>query len=201
MSNPSTPFTIKTLSEQDLDDYAAVPIAFEVRSIFEVIGETLADVRLVERNVESPWTKDYDLTPDQAPRAWPQRWPLQNWTVLGAYRNQQLCGGCLVAFYAEGIELFEGRRDAAFLWDLRIHPEHRRSGLGTCLFRAAVEAASGNGCSELRIETQNINVPACRFYDKQDCRLCRFDRDVYRDFSEEVQLIWRKELQSQTRSE
>jgi len=195
MSNLAPHCQIKTLSEQDIDAYANLPVAFEVRSIFEVIGETLADLRLVEKNVETPWLKDYDEVPEQTPRAWPKRWALRDWKLLGGYRDQQLCGGCLVAFYADGVDLFAGRREAACLWDLRVHPEHRRNGLGTSLFRAASEAAREKGCNELRIETQNINVAACRFYEKQGCRLCRFDRNAYRDFPEEVQLIWRKELQ------
>jgi len=42
----------------------------------------------------------------------------------------------------------------------------------------------------LKVETQNINVPACRFYEKQGCHLSSINRNAYKAFPEEVELIW-----------
>ncbi len=49
-------------------------------------------------------------------------------------------------------------------------------------------------CAELKIETQNINVPACRFYARQGCRLSAIVSHAYAEFPDEIQLIWRLAL-------
>jgi len=42
----------------------------------------------------------------------------------------------------------------------------------------------------MMIETQNINVPACRFYSQMGCRLTAINPFAYPEFPEETQLIW-----------
>jgi hypothetical protein len=44
------------------------------------------------------------------------------------------------------------------------------------------------------VETQTINVPACRFYSKMGCTLGAIDRYAYVDLPNEIQLLWFKEL-------
>ena len=61
--------------------------------------------------------------------------------------------------------MLEGRSDLAALWDIRIQPDYRRRGIGSRLFRRAGEWGAGaKGSRQLKIETQNINVAACKFY-------------------------------------
>ena len=62
------------------------------------------------------------------------------------------------------------------------------------LFRAAEEWARQKKCRQLKVETQNINMPACRFYHRMGCHLGAVDRYAYADFPDEVMLIWRKDL-------
>jgi GNAT superfamily N-acetyltransferase len=66
----------------------------------------------------------------------------------------------------------------------------RGRGVGTALFRAVGGWAIAHGCRELKIETQNTNVRACRFYERQGCEL----RGMH-PFGDEVQLLWWKSLQ------
>jgi hypothetical protein len=47
---------------------------------------------------------------------------------------------------------------------------------------------------ELKIETQNTNVGACRFYERQGCELRAIHRAAYPQFPEEIQLLWYKDL-------
>ena len=54
------------------------------------------------------------------------------------------------------------------------------------------------GCRWLKVETQNINVPACRFYAKQGCVLGAIHRFAYPDYPNEAQLLWYKDLAGQT---
>ena len=48
----------------------------------------------------------------------------------------------------------------------------------------------------MEVETQNINVSACRFYARQGCVLSAVNRFAYPELPDEVQLIWRKDLSS-----
>ena len=103
-------------------------------------------------------------------------------------------GGAVVAFDTPGLIMLEGRRDLAVLWDIRVDPDHQRRGVGTALFGAAETWSRTRGCRQLKIETQNVNVPACRFYLGQGCVLGGINRFAYREFPEEVQLLWYKDL-------
>jgi hypothetical protein len=46
----------------------------------------------------------------------------------------------------------------------------------------------------MTIETQNINVVACRFYARQGCALRTVNHMAYAEFPNEVQLLWYKDL-------
>jgi ribosomal protein S18 acetylase RimI-like enzyme len=82
------------------------------------------------------------------------------------------------------------------LWDIRVSPQERGAGIGSALFRAAGNWARARGCRHLEIETQNVNVPACRFYRKMGCTLGAIDRFAYSGQPAEVQLLWWKTLES-----
>ena len=46
---------------------------------------------------------------------------------------------------------------------------------------------------QVKIETQNVNVPACRFYSKQGCHLGEYNRYAYvgrPEVAREVMLVW-----------
>ena len=103
-------------------------------------------------------------------------------------------GGAVIAFRAPGVNMLEGRDDLAALWDIRVRPEHRWAGVGSALIRAAEDWIRARGGRMLKIETQNINVGACRFYAGMGCTLVAVDQRVYRDPPHEAQLIWFKHL-------
>ena len=90
--------------------------------------------------------------------------------------------------------MLEGRDDFAVLWDIRVQSDRRGRGVGTALFQRAVSWARERRCRQLKLETQNINVPACRFYANQGCRLGGVHPGVYTDFPNEVQLLWYLDL-------
>lgn len=59
----------------------------------------------------------------------------------------------------------------------------------------SVEAwARERGRRTLKVETQNTNVPACRFYRRMGCALGAIDLFAYAHLPDEVQLMWFKEL-------
>ena len=65
------------------------------------------------------------------------------------------------------------------------------------LFRHAADWTRCKGFRLLKIETQNINLPACRFYLKQGCRLGEINRYAYAtdpEVAHEVMLVWYLDL-------
>ncbi len=177
-------------------ELARIPISFEVESVFDVSapGGGLGGLILSERRLDAPYVKDYDAMEGEGPAQWAERFDVSNWGLIGAHSNGARVGGAVIAFNTEGVNMLEGRRDLAVLWDIRVAPEARGRGVGSALFRAAEAWASARGCSRLKIETQNINVPACRFYARQGCVLGAINRFAYRDLPDEVQLLWYKTL-------
>lgn len=179
-----------------LPEYGSVPIGFEVNSRFRVerVSGGLEGIRLIEEGVESPYVKDYDEP--EGPERWTQRsWDLSNWIFLGAFRKRERIGGAIVAFHVDDMSYCEGREDLAGLWDIRVHPDYRRRGVGKALFQHAENCARNRGCNQLKIETQNINVPACRFYANMGARLGKVHLYAYRaEGLDEVELTWYKDL-------
>ncbi len=59
--------------------------------------------------------------------------------------------------------MLERRTDLALLSDLRVAPAVRGRGVGAALFGAAERWAAAHGAAGLKVETQTVNVPTCRF--------------------------------------
>ena len=176
--------------------HGEVPIAFLVERVLDVrlVEEGLGGVVLSERSVETPWRKDYDAVEGEGPTSWAARFDVANWGLISAYDAGRRVGGAVVAFDTVGVGLLQGRKDLAVLWDIRVHPEARSSGIGTLLFSAVEAWARDRLCRTLKVETQNTNVPACRFYRRMGCTLGAIDRFAYANLPDEVQLMWSKEL-------
>jgi GNAT superfamily N-acetyltransferase len=179
-----------------LADYAKVPQALTVRERFVVrpIRDGLGGLALEPRPVEPPYLKDYDRDDGVGPLGWLRQWDIAHWGLLSAVEGSSRVGGAVIAWDTPELNMLDGRKDLAVLWDIRVHEDHWRRGIGTALFSAAVDWARRKGCTSLKVETQNINVPACRFYARQGCRLAAIDPFAYRDLPDEVRLIWLKEL-------
>jgi GNAT superfamily N-acetyltransferase len=92
------------------------------------------------------------------------------------------------------LDLLERRVDLAVIWDLRVGPAYRGRGVGSALFAAAQSWAKAQNCRQLKVETQNVNVTACRFYLRQGCTLGCINRFAYPLLPEEVQLLWYKDI-------
>ena len=179
-----------------LDLYAGLSIAYEVSEVFDVADDPSSGggFLLSPRRVDTPYVKDYDADSGEGPAEWGRRFDLANWGFLLARSGGVLVGGAAVAFDTKGLSMLEGRQDLAVLWDLRVAPEARGQGVGPALFRAAEAWARARGCRELKVETQNTNVPACRFYARSGCTVRAIDRFAYPALPHEIQLLWYKGL-------
>jgi len=177
-------------------ELARIPIAFEVRSVFEVktSGAGSGGFLLSEHKLSVPYLKDYDAINGEGPTQWAKRFDISRWGLIGVYANDGRVGAAVIAFGTKEIKALEGRADSAALLDIRILQQFRRKGVGSALFRAAEDWARAMGSRELIVETQNINVPACRLYESQGCVLGEIDRSAYPDFPDEIQLLWHKDI-------
>jgi GNAT superfamily N-acetyltransferase len=154
----------------------------------------LSGARLIEEPIEKPFVKDYDAYAEEKPSRWRERFDLSNWGIFAAFDGAKRIGGAATAWKTPEIFMLEGREDLACLWDLRVAPEYRGKQIGQRLFEYALNWAKMRNCRLFKVETQNINVPACRFYLKQGCELGAINRFAYPDLPNEIQLIWYRKI-------
>lgn len=191
-------FVLARESMAVIPEYAQVPITFTVDRVLDVTNRKHGSARfeLSERRLEVPYEKDYDAIAGEGPLQWARRFDLSQWALFTARFANRIVGGAAIAFDTPGLTLSEGRRDLAILWDIRVAPDVRRQGVGSALFQQVEARARLHGCRQLKIETQNTNVLACRFYERQGCQLRVMNRAAYPELPEEIQLLWYKDLWS-----
>lgn len=105
-------------------------------------------------------------------------------TAVIAYLNGEVAGQLM---------LRDDWTKYALIHDLAVDPKHRRQGVGRALIRRAVDWAQAAGFPGLTLETQDINVPACRLYESCGFQLCGFDTQLYKGQNpplDEVALFW-----------
>jgi GNAT superfamily N-acetyltransferase len=178
-----------------LHEYARVPISFSARTVYDVSTSPSGEIRLTKRHLDTPIEKDYDST-SEGPMLWPSVFDVSNWAFFGAFVDRTRIGGATVALRARDVEMLEGRDDLAVLWDLRVAPEHRGKGVGAASIETAEKWARANGATTLKVETQNINVSACRRYAASGFVVLKANAGAYSEFPDEVQLLWYKDLSS-----
>jgi GNAT superfamily N-acetyltransferase len=187
------------IGPDELSRYSRVSIAFQVDSVMrvEVIDSGLGGILMSECETAKPYVKDYDAYDDGGPERWPAEFDVKNWGFFLALDESRVVGAAAVAFDSPAVNMLRGRRDLAVLWDIRVSPESRGQGVGTALFEHVVEWSRERGCVQLRAETQNVNVAACRFYAARGCQLGHVDLHGYfgdPSVGHEVKLIWHLEL-------
>ena len=90
------------------------------------------------------------------------------------------------------IRLAEGWNGDCRVEDLAVRRPHRGRGVGTALMDAAKAWAAARALPGLTLETQDNNLPACRFYQKYGFTLGGMDTRVYRNtpYREETALYF-----------
>jgi GNAT superfamily N-acetyltransferase len=179
-----------------LAEHAKIPIAFRVERVLDVsaLEDGLGGLVLAERPIEVSYEKDYDAVKREGPTRWPRQFDVSNWGLIAAHLDGQRVGGAVIAFNTANVNMLEQRHDLAVLWDLRVHARERCKGIGSQLFEVAKDWALSRGCRQLKVETQNINVPACRFYARMGCTLGSIDRFAYPELPRETRLVWCMDL-------
>jgi streptothricin acetyltransferase len=80
-----------------------------------------------------------------------------------------------------------------YVEDIAVDTRFRRQGIGQRLMEQAVDWAKLKSLPGIMLETSNINVAACQFYERIGFKLGGFDRYLYQAVmpgTEEVALYW-----------
>jgi ribosomal protein S18 acetylase RimI-like enzyme len=104
--------------------------------------------------------------------------------IFFAYHDGQLAGQII---------LFKNWNGYAYIDDIAVDVRFRKRGIGRALIQQAVDWAKARQLPGIMLETQNINVAACLFYQRCGFELGGFDRFLYRGLdpdTEEVALYW-----------
>ena len=185
---------IKNESFSNLYEYSKIPISFQVESVYKIKLKKagIAGLDIQEEKVGNPYLKDYDVF--ESPMDWPAKFDLKNWAVFFAYINENVVGGATVAFNTKNVNMLDGRDDLTVLWDIRVKPEHRNKGVGSKLLEKRESWAKIKKCRRMKIETQNINVKACKFYKNHGYFLGGYHQFEYSCCPDEIMFLWYKDL-------
>lgn len=189
---------VNEIGPEGWDRYTQVSTEFLVDSALEcdLRDRGLGGIALRERPIESPYRKR-EFDPDDVPAGWTASHDLGTWGVFLATDSGKVVGGAAVAPPSRNLVGVENRKDAAWLFDIRVSEDSRRQGVGKALLRRCADWAKSQGFQFLVIETQNRNVPACRFYAASGAELIEIRRFGYAGcpaVAHEAMLIWQLAL-------
>lgn len=189
---------IHPVNSKTLIVYSTIPIRYEVKSRFhiELLNDGLGGIVFREEDISPSYIRDFDALENEGPIRWVKKFDTRNWAMFIVRRDGVAIGGATAVFRTPSVFMLGGRDDITVLWDIRVTPEHQRSGVGSRLFNAVADWSRNQSCKYLKIETQDINVHACRFYAKQGCHLGEINRFAYTDPQsiDNVMLVWYLDL-------
>lgn len=149
---------------QDMAAMRALDNSFTTDAVYQVEGGEQG-FRLVEKHLETPLRKSYPLEDDQGIDL-----PSMDF-VAAAELDGRLAGFCAVQI--------SNWNHRAVLWTLYVDAPLRGQGIGQALLARAVDYTRSAGAWCLWLETQNVNLPAVRFYRAAGFELCGLDTASY----------------------
>lgn len=188
--------TYREIDSSYFDKYNKIPMLVNVKSILklEKIENGFGGILLKETPAEE-YIKD--LGEYEEVTKYAEEFDITNWAFFMAFDNEFPIGAVTVVSETKNIHLLDGRDDLSVLWDIRVDDRYKQQGVGTKLFTMAAEWSKSKGLKQMKIECQNNNVHACKFYHKQGAVLGKIDEYAYYEDIEdrdEVQLIWYLDL-------
>jgi ribosomal protein S18 acetylase RimI-like enzyme len=180
------------IGPDQLEEYGKIPFCYDADKKYELnkVDNGLGGILLELVDVE-PYHKDFGPRVDR----WKEMFDIFNWKFfVASNENDEIIAGCTVVTRTPDCNMLEGRNDLAILWDIRVAKEYRHQGIGQHLFGMAEDFAKENGFKQLKVECQNTNPDAVRFYHKQGMMLCAINEFAYPDCPNEAQLLWYMDL-------
>jgi ribosomal protein S18 acetylase RimI-like enzyme len=184
----------KQVDKTYFSQYDSIPMRVNVKSYYKIekIDRGLGGFTFVEAPVDEPYIKDFCAGGDESAVRW-ERFGLSTWAFFMAFDGEKPVGAVAVASRSKTANMLAGRDDLAVLWDIRVHDDYKGQGIGQALFDMAVNWSREQGLSQLKIECQNNNIPAVKFYHKQGAVLSAIDEYAYYnepEYRHETMLIW-----------
>lgn len=188
--------TYREIDESYFEKYDRIPMLVHVKSIFrlEKIENGLGGI-LLKETIVNEITKNLGVYEEATKYA--DKFDITNWAFFMAFDKEIPIGAVTIASKTKDVQMLDDRDDICVLWDIRVDDRYKQQGVGTKLFNMAVGWSRKNGFKQLKIECQNNNVPACKFYHKHGAVLGKVDEYAYfkeTDIKDEVQLIWYLDL-------
>ncbi len=188
---------IKQVDTTYFPQYDTIPMQVHVEREYRLVKQNngLGGIIFKETQVE-PYIKNFCVGKDESVTRW-SRWDLSNWGFFMAFDGDKPIGAAAIATRTKDINMLCERDDLAVLWDIQVADEYKNQGIGHALFQKAVEWSRAQGMTQLKIECQNNNVPAVKFYHKQGAVLGGIDEYAYYNdpyAKGEIQFIWYLDL-------
>ena len=188
----------KVTTDDFFPQYDQISMRVYVDKILEIekINQGLGGFLIREVAVE-PYLKDFCVGKDDSVMRWKKSWDLSNWAFFMAFDGDRPVGAAALAARTKEINMLSGRDDLSVLWDIRVDDTYKQQGIGQRLFDMATNWSREQGFIQMKIECQNNNVPAVKFYHKQGAILSMVDEYAYYnepEYRHETQLIWYLDL-------
>jgi GNAT superfamily N-acetyltransferase len=178
---PVTPETLRA--------YASVSAAIRVESRLDLRAlQSPEGLRFEEVSMPEPLVLDSDG--HERPVEWAGRGDLGRWMMLRAFEGAEPVGGAIIAVNPDDHWFFPDDARLAVLWDIRVAEARRGQGVGRRLLYEAGKCAAEAGCDRLAIETQDVNVAACRLYASAGAVLGEVRRGAYSNHPDEAVVLW-----------
>ncbi len=189
--------TIKQVNTTYFPQYDTIPMQVRVEREYRLVKQNngLGGITF-EENPVKPYIKNFCVGKDESVTRW-LRWDLSNWGFFMAFDDDKPIGAAAIATKTNDINMLCDRNDLAVLWDIRVTDDYKHQGIGHALFQKAIEWSRTQGMTQLKIECQNNNVPAVKFYHKQGAVLGGVDEYAYYNdpyAKGEIQFIWYLDL-------
>lgn len=190
--------TYKQVDKTYFKQYDSIPMQVNVKShyIIEKLNNGLEGIKVIEKPVK-PYIKDFCANDQEGVSRWDKQFDISNWAFFMAFDDKIPIGAVTVASRTKDVHMLSGREDLAVLWDIRVSDEYKGKGVGQALLDMAIDWSRKQNLVQMKIECQNTNVPAIKFYHKQGATLSMIDEYAYYNNPEskdEIQFIWYLDL-------
>ncbi|OBZ16558.1 GNAT family N-acetyltransferase [Bacillus sp. FJAT-26390] len=175
---------IRQLTADNQDDWIDFDDSFTVDSILILhanhnkIGYTVKEIPRYEKSYSSDPNEETTDSDYSAYIANP------NQIVYLAYLENKAVGQII---------LKKNWNHYAYIEDIKVDKQSRRSGAGRLLIEQAKQWAKSAGLPGIMLETQNNNVRACKFYESCGFVIGGFDSFLYKGLDEssnEIAIFW-----------
>jgi len=190
--------TYKQVDETYLEQYDKIPMQTNVSSYYKIekINNGLDGFNLIETEI-SPYIKNFCEDENDLVINWAKEFDTSNWAFFMAFDSEVPVGGATIASRTKGINMLSKRNDLAVLWDIRVAETYKNQGIGKELFNMARNWSKNQGLIQMKIECQNTNVSACKFYHSLGAVLSVIDEYAYYNepkYKHETMFIWFLEI-------